>query len=137
MKFHQPNRDGRVVKAAGLRSAGAIRVGSIPTPCKQLAFCKKASRANNLVVELQVSNLSTWVRFPLGASAARHGSQEPRGLLVFLKTSTFRYCLTVRMSGFHPGSPGSIPGIGKELWLSKSLFFYKDVDRYLALSSSG
>ena len=30
------NRDGRVVKAAGLRSAGAIRVGSIPTPCKGL-----------------------------------------------------------------------------------------------------
>jgi len=55
-----------VVKAAGLRSAGAIRVGSIPTPRKQLVFCKKSS-ANNLVVELQVSNLSTWVRFPLGA----------------------------------------------------------------------
>ncbi len=62
-----------MVKAAGLRSAGAIRVGSIPTPCNPVSLLvKRQSRANNLVVELQVSNLSTWVRFPLGALAVRH-----------------------------------------------------------------
>jgi hypothetical protein len=33
----------------------------------------------------------------------------------FLKTYIFQYCLTVRISGFHPGSPGSTPGIGKRV----------------------
>ena len=47
-----------MVKAAGLRSAGAIRVGSNPTP---------RISASNLVVEYQISNLITRVRFPAGA----------------------------------------------------------------------
>ena len=57
-----------MVKAAGLRSAGAIRVGSNPTP---------RISASNLVVELQVSNLSTWVRFPPGASEFIGTLQKP------------------------------------------------------------
>ena len=28
--------------------------------------------------------------------------------------ASLQYCLTVRISGFHPGSPGSTPGIGTE-----------------------
>jgi len=53
-----------VVKEAGLRSAVVIRVGSTPTPRKVL---KDNFSAINSVVEYQVSNLLTWVRFPNGA----------------------------------------------------------------------
>ena len=82
-------------------------MGSIPTPRKQIGSSDtKIHSAINSVVEYQVSNLLTWVRFPNGASEFVGTSQKP---------TQFQYCLTVRISGFHPGSPGSTPGIGKEL----------------------
>ena len=99
-----------MVKVAGLRSAGAIRVGSIPTPCKTVSLLfKKAKkqlskeelrwahrfsrergthrsldrnqkllmRAVNSVVECQISNLLTRVRFPDSA----YRKVQPQGTL--------------------------------------------------------
>ena len=54
-----PSGDVRVVKELVLRSNGAIRVGSNPTP---------RISANSSVVEFNSSKVETWVRFPLGAS---------------------------------------------------------------------
>ena len=60
-----------MVKAAGLRSAGAIRVGSIPTP---------RTSANSSVVEFNSSKVETWVRFPLGATEFVGTLQKPSNL---------------------------------------------------------
>ena len=60
--------DVRVVKEAGLRSAVVIRVGSTPTP---RTVPRDNFRVINSVVEYQVSNLLTWVRFPNDASARK------------------------------------------------------------------
>ena len=59
-----------MVKELVLRSNGAIRVGSNPTP---------RISANSSVVEFNSSKVETWVRFPLGALE----------LLVLFKTTIY------------------------------------------------
>ena len=60
-----------MVKELVLRSNGAIRVGSNPTP---------RISANSSVVEFNSSKVETWVRFPLGASEFLGTLQKPSTL---------------------------------------------------------
>ena len=42
----------------------------------------------------------------------------------FGRTYIFRCGLVVRIPGFHPGGPGSIPGIGTTSFIEKSIKLY-------------
>ena len=39
----------------------------------------------------------------------------------FLSSKKFPYCLVVRIPGFHPGGPGSIPGMGKQFTIYRAV----------------
>ena len=89
-------------------------VGSNPTAHRQFGTSDKKHlvgkgrrvyptfRANNSVVECQISNLLTRVRFPIGAHR----------VISLFKTNILRYGLAVRIGDFPSFGPGSTPGIG-------------------------